>query len=72
MSEETKKPSKFSAVRRWFRELRSESKKIIWPSASQVVNNTLIVIVAILIVGVLVWIVDFGFQALRDLLISLA
>jgi len=72
MSEETKKPSKFSAVGRWFRELRSESKKIVWPTASQVVNNTLIVIAAILIVGIMIWIVDFGFQALRDFLISLA
>lgn len=57
------KPGIFSRIGRYFKDLRSESKKIVWPTRSQAVNNTLIVIAMILIVGVVIWGLDalFGF-----------
>ena len=44
---------------RYFRELRSELKKVVWSSPKQVAKNTLIVLVCVLIVGAFVWVFDF-------------
>ncbi len=71
MAELEKKPNAFKRIGKWFRELKSESKKIVWPTFKQVVNNTLIVLACMLIVGIFVWILDFGFTAARDALITL-
>ncbi|MBQ3000768.1 MAG: preprotein translocase subunit SecE [Oscillospiraceae bacterium] len=49
----------FGAIGRYFRELRSELKKVVWPTPKQVVKNTLIVGVCVLIVGVFIWVFDF-------------
>ena len=55
-------------VRKYFRELRSELKKVVWPTPQQVVKNTLIVIAAVVVVGVFIWLFDsvanFGISAL--------
>ena len=63
-----KKPSIFSRIGKWFRELKSEIHKIVWPTRKQTVNNSIVVIAAILVVGVFIWILDaifnFGIQAL--------
>ena len=52
-------PKKERKSRRRFAELKSEIKKIRWPSVKQVVNNTLVVIATVLIVGGIIWIFDF-------------
>ena len=44
---------------KWFREMKSELKKVVWPSGKQLVNNTLIVLAAVLVVGVVVCLFDF-------------
>ena len=43
-----------SKLGKWFREMRSELKKVVWPSRKQLINNTLIVLGAILVVGIIV------------------
>ena len=49
----------WGAVCRYFRELRSELKKVVWSSPKQVAKNTLIVLACVLVVGVFVWVFDF-------------
>ena len=49
----------WNAVRRYFRELRSELKKVVWPTPQQVLKNTLVVMACVLVVGVFVWMFDF-------------
>ena len=46
-------------ISRWFREMRSELKKVVWPSKSQMVNNTLVVIACVIVVGIFIWVFDF-------------
>ena len=46
-------------VRKYFRELRSELKKVSWPTPKQVLKNTLIVLACVLVVGVFIWMFDF-------------
>ena len=49
----------WAGIRRYFRELRSELKKIVWPTPKQVAKNTLIVVACVLVVGVFIWLFDF-------------
>ena len=49
----------WGAVCRYFRELKSELKKVVWSTPKQVLKNTLIVIACVLVVGVFVWLFDF-------------
>ena len=44
---------------RYFRELRSELKKVVWSTPKQVLKNTLIVVICVLVVGVFIWVFDF-------------
>ena len=44
----------WGAICRYFRELRSDLKKVVWPTPQQVLKNTLIVLACVLIVGVFV------------------
>ena len=63
MAETNKKPNFFvrtgKRFSKWFREMKSELKKVVWPSGKQLLNNTIIVLVAVLIVGVIVCLFDF-------------
>lgn len=67
-----KKPSFFARVSKWTRDLKSETKKIVWPTKDQVLNNTMVVIAAIFIVGIFIWVLDFVFKFGVDALIALA
>ena len=49
---------KWAGLKKWFREMRSELKKVVWPSKSSVLQNTLVVILAVLAVGIFVWLFD--------------
>ena len=66
-----KKKSVFSRIGNWFREVRIEmTKRIIWPNFSQVLNNTIVVIVCVLVVGVLIWLFDWLFFTAIQALIN--
>lgn len=58
-------------LKRWLKELKSEAKKITWPTFKQVVNNTLVVFAVVLIVGALIIIADLVFRDGLDLFIGL-
>jgi len=47
---------------KFFRELRSELKKVVWPTAEQVLKNALIVAGCVLVIGVFIWMFDFVAQ----------
>ena len=47
------------AVARYFRELRSELKKVVWPTPQQVLKNTLVVAACVVCIGVFIWLFDF-------------
>ncbi len=71
-----KKPSKFSPkaifknIAKFFKDLRGETKKIVWPSRQMVLKSTGIVLAAILVIGAGIWIIDFalssGVTAIND------
>ncbi len=59
-----------AGIRRYFRELKSELNKVVWPTPQQVLKNTLIVLACVIVVGVFIWLFDtvaqFGINALID------
>ncbi len=62
----------FKGIAKFFRDTKSEIKKIVWPAPKTTFKNTGIVIAAILIVGVVIWGVDTGLEALFGLVMDLA
>lgn len=52
---------------RFFKDIKSELKKVIWPSRSQLINNTLTVLLMCLFVGAIIWLLDAGLNQLRQL-----
>ena len=61
----------WGGICRYFRELRSELKKVVWPTPKQVLKNTLVVALCVLVVGIFIFIFDsvaqFGLDALLKL-----
>ena len=60
----------WGGICRYFRELRSELKKVVWPTPQQVLKNTLIVLACVLIVGIFIWAFDFVARIGIDALIN--
>jgi len=54
----SKKKNIFKRFIPYLKELRSEMKKIVWPGKKQVTNNTIIVIVMIVIIGAFIAAID--------------
>ncbi|MBE7025177.1 MAG: preprotein translocase subunit SecE [Ruminococcaceae bacterium] len=52
----------FSRIGKFFKDLKAEIKKVIWPSKKQLINNTGVVIIVILLVGIGIWILDLLFS----------
>ncbi|MDD3430314.1 MAG: preprotein translocase subunit SecE [Oscillospiraceae bacterium] len=62
-----KKPGFFSRIAKYFKDTKSEMKKVSWPDKKTVLNNTGIVIVVVLLSAVLI----IGLDAIFGLLLSL-
>lgn len=60
-----KKPGK---IRKWFKDLKIEFKKVVWPSKKTVADNTSVVVGVIALSAVLVGLLDTGFLELMRLL----
>ena len=56
-------------IARWFREMRSELKKVVWPTPKQIINNTLVSLSVMVASAIVIWAVDQAggqiFQAIR-------
>ena len=52
----------------FFKSVKAEFKKIIWPDRRSVAKQTLVIIVVTIILGVIVKLLDTGIQALLSLI----
>ena len=59
------------AVAKFFKDLKGESKKIVWPNAKTVLKNTGIVLAVVLIIGAAIWLVDWGLSAGIDAILGI-
>ena len=67
MAEEAKKKKDRGL---WFREMKSELKKVVWPDKQTVVKNTGTVLMFSLLVGVCIWVFDYVAVEAVHLIIS--
>ncbi|HHU69647.1 MAG TPA: preprotein translocase subunit SecE [Thermoanaerobacterales bacterium] len=65
----TKKEGFIKRISRFFREVRSEMRKVIWPSRKELVNYTGVVIVSVIVVSVIIWVLDTFFSGVIGLII---
>ena len=65
------KPKFTERVKRWFREMRSELKKVVWPTPKQVSKNTLVALVVMaasaIVLGGFDWLASAAVNALITL-----
>lgn len=59
-----------SRVAAYFREVRAEMRKVIWPTSRETVVFTVIVLVSVLLVALLIWGMDLVFGAFLNLIIT--
>ena len=55
MAEEAKKKDRGI----WFREMKSELKKVVWPNKQTVLKNTGTVLLCSVVIGAFIWAFDF-------------
>ena len=68
-AKKSEKTSKFHPVKT-FKEMWSELKKVTWPSKKDLIRQSTVVVVFVLILTVLVGLIDTGLSALLKLIIS--
>ena len=75
----SKKPGFFAKVKNWFmgigkffRDTKSELKKVVWPSKKQIINNTIVVLVVVAIASVFILLLDLLFGGGMRLILDLA
>ena len=62
----------FKRVAKWFREMKSELKKVIWPTGQQLFNNTLVSVVVMVASALVLWGFDLLAGGFVNALIKLA
>ncbi|MGN1419630.1 MAG: preprotein translocase subunit SecE [Acutalibacteraceae bacterium] len=66
-SKKSDKPNVFSrmgkSIKRFFKDFKGESKKIVWPDAKTVLKSTGVVLLVVAIVSVIIWGIDTGLTA---------
>jgi preprotein translocase subunit SecE len=62
VAEAVEKKKSGNKIVKFFKEVKSEMKKVVWPSRKQVTNNTLIVLAVVVLVGLVIWVLDLLFQ----------
>ena len=57
-----KKPGFFTRVKKWFRDMKSELKKVVWPTPKQFTKNTAVALVVMFASAIVLW----GFDSLAS------
>ena len=64
--EDVKKLSFFKRIAKWWREMKSELKKVIWPTPKQTLNNTVVALVVMAISAIVIW----GFDEIAQMIVK--
>ena len=60
-------PGFFQKIGKWFREMKSELKKVIWPTPKALRNNTLIAVGMMVVSAVVIW----GFDEFAQMVVRI-
>ena len=67
VKKEDANPGFFARAKKWFREMKSELKKVVWPTKKALRNNTLVSVGMMLVSAVVVW----GFDQIAQMVVRL-
>ena len=70
-AKKNQKPGLFARLARWLREMRSELKKVSWPTGKATLKNVATVVLCVLVVGVVIWLFDWLIHAVIQALLNL-
>ena len=62
----------WKAIKKFFKDVRGECKKVVWPDAKTVVKSTGIVLLCVAVLGVIIWLIDTGLSTGIHALVNLA
>jgi preprotein translocase subunit SecE len=65
------KPGVFTRLSNYFRDVRSEMKRVVWPSRPEVINSSVVVIITLIFFATFIAITDLGVQRIINLLGSI-
>ena len=69
--EDVKKLPLLKRVGKWWREMRSELKKVVWPTRKQIINNTVVALVVMFAAAIVIWGFDQIAEQILQALITL-
>lgn len=69
-STNTKPNTRKLDVRKFYRETKSEIKKVTWPSRKELIQHTEVVITSIILVGALIALADFTFGKITEFVLG--
>ncbi|MBE6827251.1 MAG: preprotein translocase subunit SecE [Ruminococcaceae bacterium] len=62
----------WKAVKKFFKDIRGECKKVVWPDAKTVIKSTGIVLACVAVLGLIIWLIDMGLSEGVKALVNLA
>ena len=72
MKKDDSKPGFFKRIGKWFREMKSELTKVIWPTPKALAKNSLISVVFMLVSALVLWGADMIASLAVNLLFRIA
>ena len=69
MADKVKKDGFFRRIVNFFKATKSEFKKVTWPTKKQLLNNTTVVIAALVLIGLVIFGLDTLFTKLAEIFI---
>lgn len=61
----------WNGIKRWFREMKSELKKVVWPSKKTTMKNVLVAVTVMVVSGIVIWAFDQIAMLIVQALISI-
>ena len=58
-------------IKKWFREMKSELKKVVWPNRKTTTKNVLVAVTVMVVSGVVIWAFDQVAMLVVQTLISI-
>ena len=62
----------FSRLAKYFRDVKSEMKKVVWPGKKQIINNTIVVLVVVIAASLFILLLDMLFGGILRLVLDAA
>ena len=67
---ETKGVNNAGGITRFMRETKVELKKVTWPTKQELIANTAVVLIAVVICAALIWVIDSFFNVVFRLILQ--